>query len=99
MAVRRRPRFLDDLTEAYSFLSERDPRAADRLLDDVELTIRLLEIFTGLGRRRDELHPGVRSLRLREYPHVLFYRDDGGDVVLLRLLHAARDITRGDIRG
>ena len=43
-----------------------------------------------MGRRRDELFPGLRSFAVGS--HVIFYRvmSDGTDVI--RVLHAARDI-------
>jgi toxin ParE1/3/4 len=92
LRVFRRPRFVDDLTEAYAYLAERNAVTADRLLDEVELVIQLLSAFPEIGRPREELRPGVRSFRLRRFRHVLFYRLDQDRVVLLRLLHGARDV-------
>lgn len=92
LRVFRRPRFLDDLTEAYAYLAERSPVSADRLLDEVELVVLLLAAFPEIGRPREELRSGIRSFRLRRFRHVLFYRLDHDSVVLLRLLHGARDV-------
>lgn len=94
MQILRRPKFIDDLTDAYAYVAERDPQAADRLLDDVDALVNLLASFPELGRIRDELRPGVRSFRLRHFRHVLFYRSAGDAIVLLRLLHGARDLRR-----
>lgn len=94
MRVVRRPLFLDDLSEAYTYLADQSPRAADSFLDEVELLIELLARFPEVGRLRDELRPGVRSFRVRRFRHVLFYRLAGGDLVLLRILHGARDTRR-----
>jgi toxin ParE1/3/4 len=80
------------LTGAYAYLAERSPKSADRLLDEVELVVQLLAAFPEVGRPRDELRPGIRSFRLRRFRHVLFYRFNHDRVVLLRLLHGARDI-------
>jgi toxin ParE1/3/4 len=80
------------LTEAYAYLAERSPQSADTLLDEVELVVQLLAAFPEVGRPRDELRPGIRSFRLRRFHHVLFYRLNRDSVVLLRLLHGARDI-------
>jgi toxin ParE1/3/4 len=95
MQLVRRPRFLDDLTEAYAYLADRNPSAADQLLDDVEAAASLLAEFPQLGRPREELRPGVRSLRLPRFPHIVIYRLANDSVVLLRLLHGARDIGPG----
>ncbi|MFM9862372.1 MAG: type II toxin-antitoxin system RelE/ParE family toxin [Micropepsaceae bacterium] len=94
MQVRRLPRFIEDLTEAYAYLSERNPRAGDRLLDVVEATIEMLSALPEVGRPRDDLRPGVRSFKLRRFQHILFYRLDAGEMTLLRLLHGAREQRR-----
>lgn len=94
MHIRRQPKFIDDLTDAYTYLAERNPQAADRLLDDGEALVNLLATFPELGRIRDELRPGVRSFRVRHVRYVLFYRREGDALVLLRLLHGSRDLRR-----
>lgn len=92
LRVFRRPRFVDDLTEAYAYLADLNPASADSLLDEVELVVQLLAAFPEIGRPREELRPGVRSFRLRRFRHVLFYRLTQDSIVLLRFLHGARDI-------
>jgi toxin ParE1/3/4 len=92
--VRRLPRFIDDVTDAYAYLSERNPRAGDRLLDVVEATIEMLAAFPEIGRPRDDLRPGVRSFKIRRFQHILFYRLDPEGMTLLRVLHGARDQRR-----
>jgi toxin ParE1/3/4 len=89
--VLRRPKFIDDLSDAYAYLAERNPHAADRLLDEVETLTTLLAGFPELGRVRDDLRAGVRSFRVRHSRYVLFYRVAENSLVLLRLLHGARD--------
>lgn len=44
-----------------------------------------------MGRSRDELREGVRSLRLRRFPYIMFYKVNEETLTLLRLLHGARD--------
>jgi plasmid stabilization system protein ParE len=39
MRVLRRPRFVDDLSDAYAYLAAQSPASADRLLDEVEALI------------------------------------------------------------
>ena len=91
MQVRRLAKFFDDLTDAYAYLSERNPPAGDKLLDEVEATIEMPSAFPELGRPRDELRPNLRSFKLRRFQHILFYRLDHEGMTLLRLLHGARD--------
>ena len=43
-----------------------------------------------LGRRRDELRKGARSLLHQQ--HVIFYRLDQDGIFILRVLHGSRDV-------
>ena len=63
---------------------------ADAWVDRLDAKLRLLAPQPLMGRSRDELSPGVRSLPFGRY--VIFYLPlaDGIDVV--RVLHSARDI-------
>ena len=42
-----------------------------------------------LGRRAEELAPGLR--RIRQQAHVIFYRPAGGTILIVRVLHHSRD--------
>ena len=50
-----------------------------------------------IGAPREELAPGLRSIRIRPFPHLLFYSVDGETVTLIRLLHGARDLPNQDL--
>jgi toxin ParE1/3/4 len=95
--VLRRPSFTDDLSDAYAYLADRNPSAANGLLDEVEALIDLLSAFPELGRVRDQIRAGVRSFRLRRFPYVIFYKISRGDIVLLRLLHGAQRVTSAKV--
>jgi len=95
--VRRRPLFVDDLTRVYAYLADRSPRSADRFLEEVELVVDLLAEFPELGRPRDELKAGLHSFRVRRFRHLIFYRVTPNTLVLLRVLHGARDLERQQI--
>jgi toxin ParE1/3/4 len=88
----RRPKFLDDLEEAYAWLAERSPIGADRLLDEIDAVVQLLAAFPEIGRPRDELGAGLRSFRPQGFQNVIFYRRRDDAIVLVRLLHGAMDI-------
>ncbi len=64
--------------------------AADRVLNNIDQKCQALAESPGIGRRREELAPDLRSLPVGN--HVIFYRvrDDGIEVI--RVLHGARDI-------
>lgn len=92
MRVRREPTFVDDLSDAYAFLAERSPSAADRLIEAVARLADLLGDVPEMGRVRRDLGVGLRSFRVEGFPHVAFYRIERNELVLLRLLHGARRI-------
>ena len=57
---------------------------------------RLIE-FPRMGRRRPGFGPGVRSWTLT--PYVVFYRQLGSDVEIIRVVHGRRRLTRSLLRG
>jgi toxin ParE1/3/4 len=92
MRVVHRPLFVDDLTEAYTYLAAQSPRAADRFLDAATALIDLLAAFPEIGRPRPEIGLGLRSFRVRRFRHLIFYRLEPGALVLLRILHGAQNL-------
>lgn len=82
----------EDVIEIDTYLSEHAGTAADRVLDGIEATCRLLGEHPGVGRHRDELGPGVMSFPASSY--VVFYTEDQDQsaVMILRILHGHRDI-------
>ena len=92
MRVVRRPRFLDDLGEAYAWIASDSERAAERLLDRVDATIERLQEYPMIGTPREALAPALRSIRVRPFRHIIFYRVVSDEVVLIRILHGAREL-------
>jgi toxin ParE1/3/4 len=88
--VTRRPLAAADISEVWDYIADDSLVAADRWVDRLDKQFGLLATQPLMGRARDELAPGVRSLPFGRY--VIFYAplDDGIDVV--RVLHGARDI-------
>ncbi len=86
----------NDVDEAVSYyVAEADAGVATRFVDELERTIRQLEVHPELGSLRFAFEldlPSVRSFRLDAFPHLVFYlvRRDRLDV--LRVLHASRDV-------
>ena len=59
----------------------------------IRASIEDLATFPFVGHATDK--PGVRALTIARYPYRIFYRVYGdNDVVILRILHAARDQSR-----
>lgn len=65
--------------------------AADECLGDIETTCRMLAEVPELGRTRDELMPGIRSISVD--PHLIFYRISKQAIEILRVLHQREDVS------
>ena len=88
--VTRRPSAEADVLEIWAYIAEDSMVEADRWVDRLDQKLVLWATQPIIGRRRDELSPGMRSLAFGRY--VVFFEPslDGIDVV--RVLHGARDI-------
>ena len=80
-----------DIDSAWDYTARRwSPSRADALLDTFEETFRLLLAYPAVGRRRDELTPGIRSLPASGF--VVFYQFTESTLDVVRLIHGSRDI-------
>lgn len=82
-----------DLLEAWLFIAEQTPAAADRVLDAIHREAKALSLQPMMGRSRPELAEGVRSWPTST-SYILFYLADAEGITVLRVLHHARDIAR-----
>jgi toxin ParE1/3/4 len=62
----------------------------DRLIESIAERFYLLSGNPHIGRSRDDLRPGLRSFPVLQ--HVIIYRIEDGDVVILHVFHGSRDI-------
>jgi toxin ParE1/3/4 len=83
----------DDLDEIASYLAERSPDSARRVLGELRHTFKLLARNPESGTRRDDLHPNVRlftpSRPASNYAIFFYPRPDG--IEISDVIHAARD--------
>jgi toxin ParE1/3/4 len=93
-----RPRFTTeawhDLEEIVTYIAKKNPAAAARLTDRIETECWQLAEQHGLGQARPDLGAGVRFLPIGSY--LIFYRESGEDIQVLRVLHGARDYGPGE---
>ena len=80
-----------DLLEAWLFIAEDNPAAADKVLDTLEKEAKLLLVQPLMGRARPELGSAVRSWPSAT-PYVVFYEVDESELTVLRVMHHARDV-------
>ncbi|MGA9640436.1 MAG: type II toxin-antitoxin system RelE/ParE family toxin [Terriglobales bacterium] len=82
-----------DLDEIWYYVASRSGStdAADRLIGSITDRFPLLASYPNLGRARNEdLRPGLRTFPVGDY--IIFYRIEGEDVVILRVLRGSRNI-------
>ena len=79
-----------DLLEAWLYIAEDSPNAADRMLDQIDLEARNLLKQPKMGRVRNELANGLRSWPTST-AYLLFYFEDEQGIVVARVVHPARD--------
>ena len=81
-----------DLSDIANFLeNEAGARVARTVLQRIRRHVRTLERDAHRYRERSELGVGRRAVLIG--PYIAFYRIDGDTVLILRILHNARNIT------
>jgi toxin ParE1/3/4 len=81
---KRKPRLLrtaqaeEDLIDIWCYIAKDDPRAADRLLDDLDATSHALAVDPGMGMARDDIAAGVRHFPVGRY--LILYRELGDGI-------------------
>jgi toxin ParE1/3/4 len=94
----RSDRALADLEEHAEYIRQRSPRAALRFLDAVESLFHQLASMPGIGQLYQTTHPLNHDLRCFPVPkfpsHIVYYQPLGDGIIVIRVLHGARDIDR-----
>lgn len=79
-----------DLIEIFSYIAEDNPAGAEKVLRGIGATCDLIADTPAMGRERPELDGATRSFPVGNY--VVFYRPAPDGILVLRVLHGARDI-------
>lgn len=79
-----------DLLHIVAYLAVRNRTAALNLANSIDLKIGNLAHFPFMGRERDALSPGLRSIVVENY--VVFYRFADDELFVVRVLDGRRDI-------
>jgi toxin ParE1/3/4 len=81
----------EDLVSIWRYTADEwSPTAADQAIQDIWTTCEMLLGYPKLGRARDELLIGARSIVTD--PLVVFYRISANGVEVLRVLHEREDV-------
>ena len=88
MALRWLNAALADLRAIKAYIAEENPQAADRVIDSIrsETTVLLNQPNIGRAGRITD----TRELVIRQYPYIVAYREQSGEVEILAVVHTSR---------
>ena len=86
------PQALEDLRGIEEFIGLDNPVAAVVFVEKLTKRFNGLLDAPGIGRKREELIPGLRSSRVGDY--LIFYRISGKFLEVMHVVHGARDLPR-----
>ncbi len=76
--------------QIWLFVAQDNPSAADKLLMGMNDQICRLAHTPRMGRSRNEVRRGLHSFSVAKY--VIFYTIEEGGIMIIRVLHSARDV-------
>jgi plasmid stabilization system protein ParE len=83
-----RPNAEVDLSEAARWYESQRQHLGGQFLDEMS---RAISSLANSPDRRPEYYLGFRRMQTSRFPYKIFYRIEGSDVVVVRVLHAKRD--------
>ena len=81
-------RALENLIEEARYIAERNPDAADRMLERIGSAVHTLAQHPAVG--RPGRVSGTRELVIAGTPYIIPYRVRGGRIEILRVFHSSR---------
>jgi toxin ParE1/3/4 len=79
-----------DLFRIYSYVEQRSPLAAEKILARIDKKFDQLTWFPFIGRERSSLAPGLRSAVVGT--HLIFYTVQDGNIIIVRVIDGRMDI-------
>lgn len=81
-----------DLEDIWAYLSQFDPKVADRTLDKIYNKATYLKMMPEMGRLRPDLLPHIRQLNENSY--AIFYRinEEMRQVEVIRVIRGSRNL-------
>ncbi|MEM1095082.1 MAG: type II toxin-antitoxin system RelE/ParE family toxin [Bacteroidota bacterium] len=91
--VYKRPKAEEDLDEIWFYLALRNEQAATRLIKQITAKLDMVATFPFMGRARDELGAGLRSVLVGDYVAVYQPLAEGVQgIEVIRVFHSRQDI-------
>ena len=86
---------LEDITEIACYFREKSQTVAAKFIQFLDITYEQLTRMPELGTKKDFAHPEMQNVRIwpvKKYRnYLLFYRIEEDRILILRVLHGARD--------
>ena len=89
--VRRTAQADEDLMDLWVYIAQDHPKAADRLLDEIEDKFELLSEQPRLGPARPDIAPELRHVPVGRY--LILYREMVDGIEVVRVVHGARRLS------
>lgn len=89
--VRRTAQADEDLMDLWVYIAQDNPKAADRLLDEIEDKFGLLSEQPRLGPARPDIAPELRYVPVGRY--LILYREIADGIEVVRVVHGARRLS------
>lgn len=83
------PAARDDLLDIYESIAAERPKAADKLFAKINAAIERIREFPASAAESSDIAPGLRALTVA--PYLILYRFDADAVLVVRVVHGARD--------
>lgn len=85
-----------DMVEIGDFISDDNPARAQSLIRELQDFLKKVASTPFIGRPRDELRKGLRSIPFVGYSYTIYYRvlPRRSGIKVERVLHGARDFSR-----
>jgi len=87
-SIRLKPAAQSDLAAAHAWYEEQSPGLGDQLAHDLDA---VLERITEHPEAHAEVDGGIRRALLRRFPYGVFYLVEVSEIVVLGVMHSARD--------
>lgn len=81
----------EDLMDIWAYIAQDNPRAADRLSDEIESKFLLLAEQPYLGPARPDIAPELRYFPVGNY--LILYREIAEGIEIVRVIHGARRLS------
>ena len=90
------PKAKEDILDHMAYLDDHGAGLVTKLTEAIEVTLRYLSEFPESGKLRFYYHPRLKNIRqwpVKGFSKLLvFYQFEDSSLVIVRLLHSARDI-------